>query len=227
MSSQSPFAAVVFDMDGTLVDTETTWDEVRRELARQDGRPWPREATPAMMGMSTPEWSGYLSEVVGLHGDAEESARRTIGALAERYEAGTVTVLPGAREAVRAMAGLGPVGIASSSPVTLIEAGMRLLGIEDLVRAHVSTEQVERGKPAPDGYLRCCELLGVDAADCLAVEDSASGIRSALAAGMQVVAVPQDFHGPDEELLARCAAVLDSLTGLTPELLEGLRPRRD
>ncbi|MFC6359709.1 HAD family phosphatase [Luteococcus peritonei] len=217
-----PFAAVVFDMDGTLVDTEPVWDQVRRQLAEEDGVPWPEQATAAMMGMSTQEWSSYLSEQVGLRSDAEQSARRTIDALVARYEAGTMEVLPGAREAVALAASRGPVGIASSSPVVLIEAGMRLLGITEVVKAHVSTEQVGRGKPAPDGYLRCCELLQVDPSRCLALEDSSNGIRSALAAGMTTVAVPQPFHRPDDELLDRCAAVLDDLTGFDQALLERL-----
>lgn len=219
------FDAVVFDMEGTLVDTEPAWDEARRALAAEDDVPWPEASTTAMMGMSTQEWSAHLAEVVGLRGDAELAAHRTIDALVARYEAGRVTVLPGAREAVARMAELGTVGIASSSSVVLIEEGMRLLGIEHLVEAYVSTEQVARGKPAPDGYLRCCELLGVDPAGCLAVEDSANGIRSALAAGLQTVAIPQPFHRPDDELLARCT-VLPGLEELTPQLLATIQRRR-
>lgn len=173
-----------------------------------------------MMGMSTREWSTYLSEVVGLNGSPEDCARRTIDGMRKLYHGG-VGILPGAREAVRAMAELVPVGIASSSPVVLIEAAIEELGVGDVVSAHVSTEQVERGKPAPDGYLRCCELLGVDPTQCLAIEDSTAGIRSALAAGMGVVAIPQPFHQPSDELLARCT-VLQDLTQLTPQRLREL-----
>lgn len=217
-ASTSPFQAVIFDMDGTLTDSEEAWDVVRRGLADADGVPWPPEATTAMMGMSTQEWSSYLAETVGLPGSAEDSARRTIGAMRELYLSGRVELLPGARDAVRRMAALGPVGIASSSPVVLIEAGIAELDVADEVTAFVSTEQVGRGKPAPDGYLRCAELLGVEAARCLAVEDSSNGIRSALAAGMHVVCVPPAFHRPADDLLARCT-VLDSLDELTADLL--------
>ncbi|MEL4358873.1 MULTISPECIES: HAD family hydrolase [unclassified Luteococcus] len=218
MSTQASLpAAVIFDVDGTLTDTEPAWERVRAALAAEDGADYRPEHALAMMGMSTREWSTYLSEVVGLNGSAEDCARRTIDGMRELYHGG-VDILPGARQVVRAMAELVPVGIASSSPVVLIEAAIEELGIGDVVSAHVSTEQVERGKPAPDGYLRCCELLGVDPTQCLAIEDSTAGITSALAAGMSVVAIPQPFHQPDEELLARCT-VLPDLTHLTPQLV--------
>lgn len=215
-----PFEAIVFDMDGTLTDTEHVWDVVRRGLAEQDGLAWPEESTTAMMGMSTAEWSRHLTEVVGIKGSPEQAARRTIDGMVEHYRTG-VRLLPDASESVRRMAELMPVGIASSSPVVLIEAGIQALGIGDVVRQYVSTEQVPRGKPAPDGYLRCAELLGADPARCLAVEDSSNGIRSALAAGMTTIAVPPHFHPPSDELLARCT-VIDSLEELTADLVRGL-----
>ncbi|ROR54035.1 HAD superfamily hydrolase (TIGR01509 family) [Luteococcus japonicus] len=221
MSSQASLpAAVIFDVDGTLTDTEPAWERVRAGLAAADGADYGPDHALAMMGMSTREWSTYLSEVVGLNGSPEDCARRTIDGMRKLYHGG-VGILPGAREAVRAMAELVPVGIASSSPVVLIEAAIEELGVGDVVSAHVSTEQVERGKPAPDGYLRCCELLGVDPTQCLAIEDSTAGIRSALAAGMGVVAIPQPFHQPSDELLARCT-VLQDLTQLTPQRLREL-----
>lgn len=212
--------AIVFDLDGTLTDTEATWDVVRRGLAEEAGVPWPDGATEAMMGMSTGEWSRYLSEEVGLPYDAEESARRTIEAMAEHHRQG-VTVLQGAVESVRRMAERYPIAIASSSPRVLIDAAVESLGLGDLLGATVSTEEVERGKPAPDGYLKACELLGVDPTRSVAVEDAPNGIRSALAAGMTVVAVPPHFHPPSEDLLAR-TTVLDTLDELTHELVEGL-----
>ncbi|GAB2474177.1 HAD family phosphatase [Luteococcus sediminum] len=218
MSSTSPFAAVVFDLDGTLTDTEHVWEQVRRRLAAEDGVDYPEDATPAMMGMSTAEWSAYMAETVGLKGTAENAARRVIQGMVDHYGEG-VTILPGARKAVARMAALGPVGIASSSPLVLIEKAIEVLGITDLVSAHVSTEQVERGKPAPDGYLRCAELLGADPTECVAVEDSTNGAVSALDAGMATIVVPPAFHPPSADVLARCT-VIDSLDGLTVELLE-------
>lgn len=213
--------AVIFDMDGTLTDSEAWWDEVRRDLAASQGIAWPADATTRQMGMSTPEWARYLADQVGLAGTPGEVAGQVIASMAGRYRAG-VPLLPGADRAVRTMAALGPVGLNSSSPRLLIDTVCAETGWQQLFTATVSTEEVARGKPAPDGYLRCAELLRVAPAGCVVVEDAANGIRSALAAGMTVVAVPPHFHPPGADLLARCAAVIDSLVELTPELLAGL-----
>ncbi len=210
-------AAIIFDLDGTLIDTEESWDIVRRGLARDAGLAWPDGATQAMMGMSTQEWSAYLVDAVGLPVTPDEAARLTIEAMAAHHRAG-VDVLPGAVEAVRRMADRYPVAIASSSPRVLIDAAVEALGIGDLLQATVSTEEVERGKPAPDGYLRACELLGVPPGEAVAVEDAPNGIRSALAAGMAVVAVPPHFHPPSAELLAE-ATVVESLDQLTLDVV--------
>ena len=221
MNSTPAFQAVIFDLDGTLADSEIVWHEVRAEMAADEGVPMPESATPAMMGMATLEWGAYMADVLGFEGTAQEVADRVIARMKDRYLTGRIPLLPGARESVLRMAELGPVGIASSSPLVLIEAGMEELRITDVINAHVSTEQVERGKPAPDGYLRCAELLGVDPTRCMAVEDSSNGIRSALAAGMAVVCVPPAFHPPTPELLAQCT-VLTGLDELTEELLQGI-----
>lgn len=216
------FDALVFDMDGTLTDSEAWWDEIRRDLAAQDGVPWPDDATTAMMGMSTPEWSAYLADVVGLDGDAHRSARRTIETLTRWYHERGVPVLPGAVDAVRRVAALLPIGLATSSPREHVDAILDELGITDLFGATVSTEECRAGKPDPAAYLRAAELLGVDPTRCAAVEDSANGIRSALAAGMTVVAIPPHFHPPAPEVLDRCAAVLGSIDELTADLLDRL-----
>lgn len=212
--------AIVFDMDGTLTDTEEKWDVVRRGLAAEAGLPWPEGSTQAMMGMSTQEWSRHLSEVVGLPYGPEEAAQRTIDGMAAEYRKG-VNLLPGAVEAVRRMAERYPVAIASSSPRLLIETGIEVMGLNDVIAASVSTEECERGKPAPDGYLKACELLGVDPRRSVAVEDATNGIKSALAAGMSVVSVPPHFHPPAKDLLDE-TTVLETLDELTHELVEGL-----
>lgn len=214
--------AIVFDLDGVLTDTEVIWDEVRRGLAAEDGVPWPDEATTAMMGMSTPEWSRYLVEAVGLHGPPEQVADRTIDAMVARY-AEHLPTLPGAVAAVERLAGVWPLGLASSSPRRIIDFSLATLGVADRFVATVSTEEVERGKPAPDGYLRTCALLGVDPATAVAIEDSSNGLRAAAAAGMAVVAVPRPEFPPDTNALALAAVVVDGLDEVTVELVEGLR----
>jgi len=212
-------AAVVFDMDGILIETEPIWDKVRRRMAAEDGLSWPDGSTPIMMGLSTREWAEHMTDVIGIPGTWEEVAQRTIDGVAGEYASGGLPVLPGAVEAVRRMAGLVPTAIASSSPRRLIDLVVSRLDLGDALTMTVSTEEVARGKPFPDGYLRACELLGSDPARSVAVEDSTNGVRSAFAAGMKVVCVPPGFHPPAEDTLALCAAVLDTLDGLTEEFL--------
>lgn len=215
-------AAVVFDMDGILIETEPIWDTVRRRLAAEDGLTYPDSSTPLMMGLSTQEWAEHLVDVVGFEGPWQRVAQRVIDAVAEEYATGGLPVLPGAVEAVRRMAGLVPTAIASSSPRRLIDLVVARLGLGEALSVTVSTEEVLRGKPYPDGYLRACELLGVDATQSVAVEDSTNGVRSAHAAGMAVVCVPPGFHPPAEDTLALCAAVLGTLDDLTEDLVVSL-----
>lgn len=216
--STLPIAAVVFDMDGVLTDTETIWDEVRRGLAEQDGVAWPEGATEAMMGMSTPEWSAYLATTVGVRGDAGE---RTLEAMAARYRTHLPT-LPGAVEAVQRLAARWPLALASSSARRLIDTSLESLGITDLFQVSVSTEEVARGKPAPDGFLRACELLGVEPAWAVAIEDSSNGLRSASAAGMRVIAVPHEAFPPADDALALADVVVGSLDEVTVDLVTSL-----
>jgi len=214
--------AVVFDMDGILIETEPIWDRVRRRLAAEDGITWPESSTPVMMGLSTQEWAEHMTDVVGFQGTWPEVAERVIDAVAGEYAHGGLPILTGAVEAVRRMARLVPTAIASSSPRRLIDLVVARLELGEALSVTVSTEEVPRGKPYPDGYLKACELLGVDAPRCVAVEDSTNGVRSAHAAGMAVVCVPPDFHPPAADTLALCGAVIDSLDGLTEELLRTL-----
>ncbi|MPV37855.1 HAD family hydrolase [Georgenia subflava] len=221
MSEPSSIEAVVFDMDGVLTDTETMWDEVRRGLAAEDGVPWPDGATEAMLGMSTPEWSEYMATTIGVDGDAPAVADRTINHMAARYHEHLPT-LPGAVDAVERLAGRWPLGLASSSPRRLIDTVLAELGLDHHFRATVSTEEVERGKPSPDGYAKVAELLGVDPRRAVAIEDSSNGMRSAAAAGMRVIAVPHEAFPPDADALELTATQVGSLDEVTVELVENL-----
>ncbi len=214
--------AVVFDMDGTLTDTEHIWDVVRRGLAEAEGLPWPEEASRAMMGMSTQEWSAYLADVVGLAGTAEAAAKKTIDGMVAAYARG-LDVLPGAVAAVRRMHALWPLGLASSSPRVLIDAAVEAMGIGDLFVTTLSTEELNgAGKPAPDVYLEVCRRIGVAPASAVAVEDAHNGILSAHAAGLKVVAIPPHFNPPPAATLALADVILDSLDDLTTDLVAGL-----
>ncbi|MDT7724168.1 MAG: hypothetical protein QOI21_744 [Actinomycetota bacterium] len=209
--------AVVFDLDGVLVDSERTWDEVRRRIVAEHGGTWTAEATRAQQGMSTPEWARYLVEELGAKLTPERIAEVVISAMAERYAEGP-PVIPGAAETVRAVASRYPVAIASSSPPVLIKAFLEATGLTGLVRVALSSEQVAAGKPAPEVYLEAARQLGFEPSACAAVEDTTNGLRSALAAGMTVYAVPNPHFPPDPAVLAQAAKVLDDITDL-PKVL--------
>jgi HAD superfamily hydrolase (TIGR01509 family) len=209
--------AVVFDLDGVLVDSERTWDEVRRAVVAEQGGRWTGEATRAMQGMSTPEWARYLVAELGARTTAERIAELVVEEMVRRYADGP-PVLPGAAEAVSAVGERYPVAIASSSPPVLINAFLEATGLTGLVRVAVSSEQVAAGKPAPDVYLKAADLLGVRPETCAAVEDTTNGLRAAAAAGMAVYALPNPHFPPDPAVLAEVTAVLGDIRELLDRL---------
>jgi len=211
--------AVIFDLDGVLVDTEHVWDDARKELARERGRPWPEDASRAMMGMSSLEWSRYMHEVVGLPEPPEEISAEVVGRLQDIYRR-ELPLFDGAVSAVERLAKHWPLGLASSSNRELIDLVLELAGLAEYFRATVSSEEVPRGKPAPDVYLETARRLAADPKRCAAVEDSENGIRSAKAAGMRVLAIPNALYPPADDALALADDVLGSLEELTPERID-------
>ena len=212
--------AVVFDMDGVIIDSEQVWDEVREELiADWGGRSRP-EAQRAMMGMSSPEWSRYMHDELGLSQEPAEINDEVVRRMLERYH-GDLPLLDGAVEAVRSLAASYPLAVASSSNRPLIDAVLETAGIAECFAATVSSEEVSRGKPSPDVYLEAARRLGVPAADCAAVEDSANGIRAAHAAGMVVIAYPNQHYPPDADALG----LADLVVGALGELADAVRAR--
>jgi HAD superfamily hydrolase (TIGR01509 family) len=210
--------AVVFDLDGLLLDTEQLWDEVREELAREGGGRWHGRAQRDMMGMSSPEWSRYMHDEIGLSESPAEINAEVVRRMEERYR-NHLPLLPGAVEAVERLAARWPLGLASSSNRELIDLALELAGLSELFVATVSSEEVSRGKPAPDVYLEAARRLGVAPDRSAAVEDSHNGIRSAKAAGMQVVVIPNPHFPPDPEALQLADVVVDSLADLRPDAL--------
>jgi HAD superfamily hydrolase (TIGR01509 family) len=206
--------AVVFDLDGVLLDTEELWDEARREIAEERGGRWPEDAQRAMMGMSSPEWSRYMHDVIGVPDPPDRISEEVVERLAELYRR-ELPLVKGAIEAVRRIGARWPLGIASSSNRPLIDLFVELTGTRDLFRATVSSEEVEHGKPAPDVYLEAARRLGVAPERCAAVEDSHGGIRSAKNAGMRVIAIPNPTYPPDDEALALADVTIGSLDELT------------
>jgi HAD superfamily hydrolase (TIGR01509 family) len=211
--------AVVFDLDGVVVDSEQVWDDVRERLAHERGGVWHDGAQADMMGMSSPEWSRYMSERIGLPGTPEEINRDVVDRMLERYRE-SLPLIDGAVGAVRRLAPAFTLGVASSSNLPLIELVLDRAGIAELFAVVVSSEEVPRGKPAPDVYLEAARRLGVEPARCAAIEDSSNGIRSAQAAGMRVIAVPNAHYPPAPDALALAAEVIASPHELTPELVD-------
>jgi HAD superfamily hydrolase (TIGR01509 family) len=211
--------AVVFDLDGLLIDSEQVWDEARRELARERCGRWTETATRDMMGMSSIEWSRYMHDVVGVADPPGEISAQVVRRL-ERIYRNDVPLFDGAVEAVERLAARWPLGLASSSNRELIDLVLELSGMQRFFRATVSSEEVPRGKPAPDVYLEAARRLGTAPDRCAAIEDSENGILSAKAAGMRVLAIPNPRFPPDEEAVAAADQVLASLHGLTPEVVD-------
>jgi HAD superfamily hydrolase (TIGR01509 family) len=213
--------AVVFDMDGVLIDSEPVWERVRRNFVATRGGQWRDDAQDRLMGMSTAEWSAYLSEDFGLRLSAPQVAELVIAAMAAEYRA-HLPLLPGAVGAVRDLSARWPLAVASSAPKSLIDAVLDASGLRPAFAAAVSSEEVARGKPAPDVYLEAAARLGVPPAACAAVEDSANGLRSAAAAGLAVIAVPRPEYPPAAGALDLARLVLDSLTELTENTIAAL-----
>jgi HAD superfamily hydrolase (TIGR01509 family) len=212
--------AVVFDLDGVIVDSEHVWDEARMELAAERGGRWHGRASRDMMGMSSLEWSRYMHDVIGLSEPPEEINAEVVRRLDELYRR-ELPLIDGAVEAVERLAARWPLGLASSSNRELIDLVLELSGLAKHFRATVSSEEVTRGKPAPDVYLEAAKRLGLAPEACAAVEDSENGIRSAKAAGMRVLAIPNPQYPPEDNALAIADDVLAAIRDLTPERVEG------
>ena len=212
--------AVVFDMDGVLIASEEVWDAVRQRYVLERGGRYDEEVQRAMMGMSAPEWSRFLHQEAGVPDDPDAINRDVVARMLEAYRR-ELPLLAGAEEAVRRAADAFPLALASSSNREVFEAVLELAGLADCFRATVSSEEVERGKPAPDVYLEAARRLDVEPERCTAVEDSHAGIRSAKTAGMRVVAIPNTSYPPDEEALVLADAVVRSLGDLTVDVLVG------
>jgi HAD superfamily hydrolase (TIGR01509 family) len=211
--------AVIFDLDGVVIQTEEIWDEVREAYATEQGARYDAEAQRAMMGMSSLEWSAYMNEELGMPVEPVEISAEVVRRMEARYRE-RLPLIEGAVEAVERLAARWPLGLASSSNRPLIDAVLELSGLAACFAATVSSEEVERGKPAPDVYLECARRLGVAPTGCAAIEDSHAGIRSAKSAGMRVVAIPNPTYPPDPDALAQADVVLPSLAELVPEAVD-------
>jgi HAD superfamily hydrolase (TIGR01509 family) len=211
--------AVVFDLDGLLLDSESAWDGGRRALVAEHGLPWPEEATAAMMGMSAPEWSAYVRDELGVPLEPAVISDRVVAHVLEGY-AERLPLLPGAETAVARIAQRWPLALASSSNREVIDRVMEVSGWDRLFRTWVSSEEVGRGKPAPDVFLEALRRLDVPAAEAAGVEDSHNGILAARAAGLRVIAIPNREFPPGPEAVTAADVALESLDQLSPAVID-------
>jgi HAD superfamily hydrolase (TIGR01509 family) len=214
--------AVAFDLDGTLIESERRWEAARRAVTEAGGGSWREDAQPSMMGLSTLEWTAYMQRELGVELPAEEIRGRVLERLEASYRE-QLPLIPGAADAVHRLAQRWPLAVASSSPRELIELVIELAGLRECFAAVVSAAEVARGKPAPDVYLRACELLGREPHGTAAIEDSGPGVDSARAAAMPVVLIPGSEFPPPPEVLEAADLVLDSIEQLEVERVEKLR----
>jgi HAD superfamily hydrolase (TIGR01509 family) len=214
-------AAVVFDLDGVLIDSEQVWNAAREALVRERGGTWHERATADMMGMSSKEWSQYMHDRLGVPMTPDEINDEVVQRVASIYEQG-LPLLPHAVETVRELAARWPLGLASSSNRPLIDLVLERSGLASCFTVVVSSEEVERGKPAADVYLAVARAIDVDPKDSVAIEDSTNGIKSAVAAGMRTIAVPNPHFPPADDVLAMAVTVVPSLAEVTLELVASL-----
>lgn len=214
-------AAVIFDLDGVLIDSEVVWNDARRQLVRVSGGSWSDDAQRAMMGMSSAEWSRYIAEQLRVPLSAEAISAAVVGSVRRRYTE-QLPLLPGARAAVIALAARWPLAIASSANREIIALVLELARLAECFQVVVSSEEVPHGKPAPDVYLEAARRLTLEPAGCAVVEDSSNGIRAALAAAMKVIAIPNRAFPPDAQTLARATIVLPAIDALDAGVVAAL-----
>lgn len=211
---ETGIAAVIFDLDGVLIDSEPVWEEVRHGLVDERGGDWPADAQSRLMGMSTREWAHYLSDELGVDLPPDRLADTVVDQMASRY-AQELPLIPGADAAIRRLAGSWRLAIASSSPRRLIESVLTIAGWNSLFEVTVSADEVAKGKPAPDVYQKAAAELALQPRTCVAVEDSSNGLRSASAAGLVVIAIPRPHYSPAPDSLSLAALVLPDIDVLT------------
>ena len=211
--------AVVFDLDGVLIDSEQVWDEARRQFVMERGGRWHDRAQQEMMGMSSVEWSRYVHDELGVDLAPQRISEEVVQRLEDLYRK-RLPLVRGAHAAVERLAARWPLALASSSNRELIDLVLEIGGLASYFRATVSSEEVDRGKPAPDVYIEAARRLSVSPRRCVAIEDSQNGILSAAAAGMRVIAIPNRSFPPGEEALSKAALSLPELEGLTAEAIE-------
>lgn len=212
---------IIFDMDGVILDSESVWNQVRRDFVLEHGGRWTDEDQKAVMGANSRQWSEHIRDNCGVQMAPADIHAGVVSGLRAAYRR-HLPLIEGAAEAVRSLGTVYVMGLASSSPLELVEYALDLAGLRDDFAVLVSSDDVPRGKPEPDVYLEACRRLGCTPGCSAAVEDSTNGIRAAVAAGLFVIAVPNAAFPPAPEAVDSAGAVLGSVAELTPELMRSL-----
>jgi beta-phosphoglucomutase-like phosphatase (HAD superfamily) len=216
------FGAVLFDMDGVLVDSEPWWSEVRIAFAHEHQRPWTHDDQAACMGGNSREWAEIMQARLRLPDLAvDDILDAVVAGVVGKYRDNPAPIIGDAPAHVRRIAATRPVGVASSAHGDVIAAAMDALGLRDVLGAIVSSDEVPLGKPEPDVYLLAASRLGVAPGRCLVVEDSVNGVRAGKAAGMTVVLVPNASVPPGGNARELADMVVADLAKLDPDALPG------
>jgi HAD superfamily hydrolase (TIGR01509 family) len=208
--------AVIFDLDGVIVDSEIWWDEVRASFAAEHGRAWTTEDREAVMGANSRAWAATMRDRLHLDMPEPEIEGAIVDAMVTRYQTEGAPLIDGAVEAVRRIAARWPVAVASSAHPEVIAAALAATGLEDVFAVVVSSDEVEHGKPAPDVYLEAARRLAAEPTACLVVEDSLNGVRAGKAAGMIVALVPNASVPPPPDTAELADLVVGRLADLDP-----------
>ncbi|HKY88628.1 MAG TPA: HAD family phosphatase [Candidatus Limnocylindrales bacterium] len=210
-------AAVIFDLDGVLLDSEVWWDDVRRDFVAAHGRTWTADDQRAVMGANSAGWARTMVERHGLGGDPEHVLRAVVDGVVQRYRREGPPVIPGVAEGVARLAARYPLAVASSSHPEVIRAALESSGLGQFFGVVVSSDEVARGKPAPDVFVLAAERLGAPAPRIVVVEDSLNGVVAAKSAGMAVVLVPNASVPPQPGASEEADLVVPSVAAVDPE----------
>jgi HAD superfamily hydrolase (TIGR01509 family) len=213
---------VIFDLDGVIIASEEVWNSVRHDFAEAKGGHWSLVTDqPFVMGVNSMQWAALMRENNGVDLSDKEIYDGIIAGLRERYSH-HLPVIPGAFETVAGLAQHYSLGVASSSPLEIIEYALELAGLRQFFGAVVSSDEVPRGKPEPDVYREACTRLGTSPERAAAVEDSASGIQAAFSAGLAVIAIPNPDFPPSAEAVSLADVVLGSIGELNRAVVASL-----
>lgn len=213
--------AVIFDMDGLLIDSEPVWFRAKEDLLKEINYKWTWEDQKNSMGVSTETWVNYVYNFADQKFTKEEVLHGITDRMKTYYKNGEIDLMPGANEALQFAKNNFKVGLASGSYKDLLYGAVKSNNWESIFEEILSSDDIERGKPQPDIYLEVMKRLGVLPEECIVLEDSRDGIKAGVAAGAKVITVPSKDVPVPPEVLDSAYAVIDSLNDF-PQIVNEL-----